>query len=277
MKSGSELNKKAIRSEFERTDISLKNLADKYSINYQTIKSWKSREKWDKVATESKEVATKAEKLQPKKGAPSGNKNAVGNEGGAPLGNKNAVGHGAPLRNSNAVSHGLFRNFLPDDDETREIYDAAGSISPIDILWENIQLKFTAIIRAQKIMFVSDHNDMTKEIRKTKLIDQEGFAMDEKEWEIQFAWDKQATFLNAQSRAMSTLTSMIGKYEEMCRLGWADEQQKLRIEKLKLEVHKLANPDDGDADEELIQDWVGAVLGDGDGESEVDGDEEGDT
>lgn len=251
-----ELNKDEIRFEFENTEITLKSLAEKHSINYQTIKSWKSREKWSKVATSDIKVATNDKKLQPRKGAPKGNKNAVGNVGGAPIGNKNASGHGAPLRNSNASTHGLFRNFLPDDEETRSIFDATNSISPIDILWENIQIKFTAIVRSQKLMFVRDQEDETKVLTKKK----ESDTSSEREWEYQHAWDKQATFLNAQSRAMSTLTSMIVKYEEMCRLGWADEEQQLRLQKLKLEVDKLANPDDKDTDETLIDDWVNGVM-----------------
>lgn len=250
-----EVDKDEIRSEFENTEITLKALAEKHSINYQTIKSWKAREKWSKVATSDIKVATSEDKLQPRKGAPKGNKNAVGNSGGAPTGNKNAVGHGAPARNSNAITHGMFRNFLPDDEETRQIYDAAMSVSPIDILWENIQIKFTAIVRAQKIMFVQDQDDKTIE----KVEERGGESWGEK-WEVQHAWDKQATFLNAQSRAMSTLTSMVVKYEEMCRLGWADEEQQLRLQKLKLEVDKLANPDDKDTDEALIDDWVNGVM-----------------
>lgn len=46
-----------------------------------------------------------------KKGAPFGNKNAVGNKGGAPIGNTNATGNkggGAPKGNINAIKHGLF-------------------------------------------------------------------------------------------------------------------------------------------------------------------------
>lgn len=35
------------------------------------------------------------------------------------------------------------------------------------------------------------------------------------EYEFQFAWDRQASFLNAQSRAMSELRSLIKQYDEM--------------------------------------------------------------
>lgn len=46
-----------------------------------------------------------------KRGAPYGNKNALGNKGGAPAGNQNAVGNkggGAPKGNTNAMTHGLY-------------------------------------------------------------------------------------------------------------------------------------------------------------------------
>lgn len=46
-----------------------------------------------------------------KRGAPYGNKNALGNKGGAPKGNKNALGNkggGAPYCNLNAEKHGLY-------------------------------------------------------------------------------------------------------------------------------------------------------------------------
>ena len=66
-------------------------------------------------------------------------------------------------------------------------------------------------------MFVRDKEDMTKELRKKKLTES-GF---EEEWEIQFAWDKQASFLNAQSKAMSTLVNFIEKYD---RLANTEEQ-----------------------------------------------------
>ena len=89
-------------------------------------------------------------------------------------------------------------------------------------------MQYTQIIHAQRIMFVRDKEDMTKELRKKKLTES-GF---EEEWEIQFAWDKQASFLNAQSKAMSTLVNFIEKYDRLANT----EEQKLRIEKLKKEI-----------------------------------------
>jgi len=41
--------------------------------------------------------------------------------------------------------------------------------NPIDILWENITIQYTAIIRAQQLMFVKYQEDTTKELRKNKV------------------------------------------------------------------------------------------------------------
>ena len=55
------------------------------------------------------------------------------------------------------------------------------------------------------------------------------------------AYEKQASFLIAQSRAMGTLMSLIKQYEEMCNSELATEEQKLRIEKLKTEITKATD------------------------------------
>jgi|GEM_PF-1095217 Phage terminase, small subunit len=52
-------------------------------------------------------------------------------------------------------------------------------------------------------------------------------------------------------------------------LGFMSESDKLKVEKLRLEVDKLKNGD-GDSDDDLIEDWVEAVTG----EDEVGGEEE---
>lgn len=78
-----------------------KDIAEKYGVSLSAVKSWAARY-WNKqrdkgkVATKNKKGRDqKADKSQPKpRGAPKGNKNAVGNKGGAPLGSKNALKHG---------------------------------------------------------------------------------------------------------------------------------------------------------------------------------------
>ena len=114
----------------------------------------------------------------------------------------------------------------------------------LDLLWTNIQLQIAAIVRAQKLMWVEDIDDETKDI---------SFSGDGGTgYTIQKAWDKQANFISAQSRAMKTLESMINKYEELVHKNWnlATDEQKARIDllqaqKKKLEVESVQEDDEG--------------------------------
>ncbi|WP_242227814.1 phage terminase small subunit [Bacillus cereus group sp. BfR-BA-01392] len=229
------------------------------NVSEKTIGGWKSKDEWiDKLNG----VLHKNERSTPKKdteyskkkpGAPKGNKNAVNNRGGAKKGNKNAVGNSggaAPLRNGNAATHGLYRKYLPQEiyDLKEELKEAVNNDS-LTIIWDSIMLQYTQIIHAQRIMFVRDNEDMTKELRKNKLTES-GF---EEEWEIQFAWDKQASFLNAQSKAMSTLVNLIEKYDRLANT----EEQKLRIEKLKKEIAAIKV--DGDTNQNT-EDWKESLM-----------------
>ncbi len=202
-------------------------ICEKYDLSINTLKSWIKRYKW---SDEKKKGAHKN-----KRGAPLNNKNAIGNKGGA------------PPKNKNAEKHGFFSKYLPD--ETLEIIQEIEQKNPIDILWENIQIQYAAIIRAQKIMYVRDKEDITKHLKKEK----DGDIFTEKEWEFQYAWDKQANFLRAQSRAMSELRSMIKRYEEMLKSDLATEEQKLRIQKLKAEIDKVKDKDDDKTIEIVIK------------------------
>ena len=98
-------------------------IADAVGVTLSAVKSWATRY-W------------KQEKLQPKKSK----KVATKHKGGQP-GNKNATG---PPRNQNARKHGLFSKWLPD--EVQEIVGELKSLDPLDILWENIQLQYAAIL-----------------------------------------------------------------------------------------------------------------------------------
>ncbi|MGG0078306.1 phage terminase small subunit [Bacillus wiedmannii] len=229
------------------------------TVSEKTVGGWKSKDGW---IEQLNGVLHKNERSTPKKdteyskkkpGAPKGNKNAVNNRGGAKKGNKNAVGNSggaAPLRNGNAATHGLYRKYLPQEifDLKEELIEAINN-DPLAIIWESIMLQYTQIIHAQRIMFIRDKEDMTKELRKKKLTES-GF---EEEWEIQFAWDKQASFLNAQSKAMSTLVTLIEKYDRFANT----EEQKLRIEKLKKEIAAIKV--DGDTNQNT-EDWKESLM-----------------
>lgn len=218
-------------------------IAEELGIAPGTVRGWKSKDNWDDKLNgtfqgKKRNAPQKTERSNKKTGAPKGNKNAVGNPGNKnpKWGNKNAVGYGAPKGNDNAATHGFFRKHFPDD-----VADLAAEImekDPIDMLLENITIQYTAIIRAQRIMFVESKEEMIKELKKSR---SEVFQDDnnaittvptEEEYEFQFAWDRHATFMNAQSRAMTTLVNLIEKCDKLTKT----EEQQLRIEKLKKEI-----------------------------------------
>ncbi|MEC1599814.1 phage terminase small subunit [Bacillus spizizenii] len=194
-----------------------KDLAEKYGVSVNTIKSWKHRHGWQrkKGAPSKKSVHTK------KVGAPLGNKNALGNKGGA------------PQRNQNAVTHGFFSKFLPE--ETLSIMEGIQERSPVDMIWDQIQIQYAAIIRAQKIMFVADKDEMIKELKKKKSVLSETNEVEEEEYEFQFSWDRHATFLNAQSRAMAELRNLIKQFDE---LAHSEDERRLKLEHMRLNINK---------------------------------------
>lgn len=147
------------------------------------------------------------------------------------------AGGGAPKENKNAEKHGLFTKHLPK--ETLELVNDIESLSTIDILWDNIRIQYAAIIRSQKIMYVKDKEEMIKELKKKKVYEGESVNSSEIEYEFQFAWDRQATYLQAQSRAMAELRNMITRYDELLKSELATEEQKIRIEKLKAQTEKI--------------------------------------
>ncbi|MCP3741450.1 phage terminase small subunit [Rossellomorea sp. BNER] len=215
-----------------------KDIAEKYEVSINTVKSWKKRYGWnrDRGAPKEKGVHTK------KRGAPKGNINAKGNKGGA-----------APKGNSNAVTHGFFSKYLPE--ESLNILKEIQERSPSDMIWDQIMIQYTAIIRAQNIMFVKSKEEMVKEIKKKKTNSGDNYETFEEEYEFQFAWDRHATFLNAQSRAMSELRSLIKHFDEIANTDDERrlklEQMKLGIKKTKAEVDKIAN-DDNDTPIEIV-------------------------
>lgn len=192
-----------------------KEIAEKYGVTINTVKSWKTRYKWsrDGVRTKQKSVHTKK-------------------RGGQP-GNKNAKGHGPPRNNQNAVTHGLFSKYIPK--ETLELMGMLEEKSPADLIWDQIMIQYAAIIRAQKIMFVTGKYEMIKELKKEKNRVTDNEESTETEWEFQFAWDRQAAFLNAQSRAMSELRSLIKQFNEMAA---EDDERRLKLEQMRLNIEK---------------------------------------
>lgn len=185
-------------------------IATELNKSSSTIRKWKSLDSWEDELKGSAPLNKRSAPLK-------NNQNAVENKGGA------------PPKNQNAMSHGLFSKWLPD--ETNELMGAMKEQEPSDIIWTNIEIQYAAIIRSQKIMYVDDKNDLTKE--------KSGYSsgnVSSETYAVQFAWDKQASFLQAQSRAMGTLSSLIKQF-----VAIADEQdeRKIKLELMQAQVMKL--------------------------------------
>lgn len=224
--------------------VKLKDIAADLNISDSQIRKWKNQDKWDealKVTLPNKNDLN-SNVTKRKKGAQPKNKNSKGHVSSVPKGNKNAE------------THGFFSKIFPP--ETIEIVEDIMVKDPLDMLWENIIIQYTAIARAQRIMNVKSQDDMTKVLKQEKEYSGETSDSWEKEYELQFAWDKQATFLQAQSRAMKTLESMIKQYDELLKSNLATEEQKLRIEKLKVDISNSSGTNEHD--KENIKDFIKA-------------------
>ncbi|MFK4380140.1 uncharacterized protein YjcR [Bacillus sp. RC218] len=128
-----------------------KDIAEKRDVSINTVKSWKTRYKWNR-----KGVHTKDEKVrtQKKTGAPINNKNAAGNPGNKnpKWGNKNAVGHGAPKGNHNAITHGLYATVVYEhlSDEDRVLFDLSQDIEGQEQELQVARFKLAKLIQDQK-------------------------------------------------------------------------------------------------------------------------------
>lgn len=201
-----------------RQGLKLVEIAKQLDVPEGSVRRWKCTYKWDSERSQPKKANARIKK----NGAPYGNKNAVGSRGG----------DGAPVGNQRAKKHGLFSRYMPK--ETLEIIDALEDRSPLDLLWDQIQIAYAAILRAQQINFVKDKDDSTT----TKIKEGYSDTGSTEEWGVQQAWDKQANFMKAQARAQSELRSMIKQYDEMLHKDWeaATEEQKARLQLLQSKI-----------------------------------------
>lgn len=213
-------------------NIENRRIAEMLEISEKTVGGWKCKDDW---------VSKLNGVRQPRK-------RSIPRTRGAQPGNKNAVGHGGtgPPGNKNAEKFGFFSKCLPE--ETREIFSAIEEAEPLDLLWHQIQIAYAAIIRAQRIMYVQDKDDRSK--------DKIGSFDNGDTFLVQEAWDKQASFLQAQARAQSELRSLIKQYDEMLHKNWdlVREEQKARIEMLKAKTQDAMG-----TGKEVVDDWIAAV------------------
>lgn len=185
-------NWEAVKKDYDTGNFKLKDLAEKHDIKLGTLKSKISREGWNKVATKKKDATKKvATKRHPQDTTHIRRKS----------GNPNPPNQFTE-RNNFATKHGLLSRYIPK--ETMELMGIADSMDAADIIWAQIQIQFAAIIRAQKVMWVEDAND--------HLSGTTGASMDGESMKVAFAYEKYASFLSAQSRAMAELRTALKQF-----------------------------------------------------------------
>lgn len=196
-------------------------IAEKYKVALSTVKSWKTRYKWKR----EKSMRTNSK---------------VRKRGGQPR-NINALGSRGPAGKTNALKHGMFSKYLPQ--ETLEIAMEIEDASPIDILWMSIKMKFAAILRAQKLMYVESVSDDIKVSDQSLTVSTEPGGGQRrtvtKNDKVISALEREERFLKSQAVAMMALTRMIKEYDELCRSSIATEEQLARINKIRAEVDKM--------------------------------------
>ena len=196
--------------ELYRKGMKLVEIASQLNLPEGTVRRWKYTYNWDSERSDKK--SERSEKK--KRGAQPGNTNSSG----------------GPPGNKKAEKYGFFSKYLPE--ETVSIIQEMPK-DPLDILWDQIQIAYAAIIRAQQIMYVKDRDDKTKE----KVMSGETSVA----WEVQQAWDKQGRFLQSQARAQAELRGLIKQYDELLHKNWelATEEQKARIAQLKAQTDRM--------------------------------------
>ena len=194
-----------------RQGLQLVEIARRLDLPPGTVRRWKCTHKWD---------GGKSERSEPKK--------ANARKRGGQPGNHNATG---PPKNDHAVKHGLFRKWLPED--AVSIIEEMPK-DPLDLLWDQIELAYAAILRAQRIMYVKDKDDKTVETVMEGYSDSGSTTA----YNVQEAWDKQANFMKAQARAQSELRGLIKQYDEMLHKDWeaATAEQKARLDLLRSRI-----------------------------------------
>ena len=201
--------------------ITPKEISEELNISANSIRNWKSVDEWDIKLGYKKKV-----------GAPKGNKN--GTNGGAPKENLNGFKHGKYIDKDRLKSKKFLAKYLPK--VTEAIMDdlQENKFSALDMLWTSIDLQFAAILRSQEIMHVANKEDLTKVLKKTT----KG-KVNSKEYELQFAWDKQQRFMESQGKAIAALNKVIASYEDLLHRNWdmTTEEQRTRIDVLKAKLN----------------------------------------
>lgn len=256
----------------------LKDIAAALSIGDTQIRKWKSQDKWAAELNSNVTIQTKGNVT--KRGAPKGNKNAVGNRGGAPTGNQNAKGNrggsGGPPGNKKAVTTGEYETIWLDalEDDELDLVDRIDT-DPILQVDESI-LKFEIRERRMLLRIKRLTDGLTEKERRVlyelKSVKEAMTVHDEKsgltktipvtrtelvESEIEEKTFRQIDDIIALEEALTRVQDKKLKAIEL-KNKLLDEERQVRIEKLKFELQMLRG---GEADDVKDDGFIEALRG----------------
>ena len=249
--------------------LALKEIANQLNVSDSQIRKWKNVDDWEgklnsNVTIANGNVTNENKGNVTKKGAPKGNKNAIGH--GAPKGNKNAVGNngGAPLRNVNALKTGEYETIWLDclSPEEQDLYE---QIDTDELVQIEQTIRLLTIMERRKLVRIQQLIDGLTE-KEIKILSQrqnkgeiiqvyrdyggpyyqhrdkyEMIVAEMTETEFRKIDDiikQEQILLSVQERKAKQLQLKHKLEVDRKRLALVIEEQKLRIEKLKIEVDK---------------------------------------
>ncbi len=242
------MNWEQIREEYETTTITLKALADKHGAKLGTLKSRKSREGWERDATEGK-GATKVATNKIRDATPKNFKQEKGKRSGNP-----SPSNQFTKRNSAARKHGLRSKYFTASQ--REIMEDFEEFSIPDQLWVQIEIKFSAIIQLQKVMWVENSTDTLNE--ESMVSDGEGGSSTA--FKVMYAYERYESYIKAQSRAMAEYRNLVKHFTEITHVEDERrlklEQMQLNVEKTRVEVDRLTKGGAGPTVINVVDKWA---------------------
>lgn len=207
----------------------LKDIAEQLGKSDSQIRKWKNQDKWDEVlkgnVTKSKSNVTNGSKgVKVVTDEPPKKDGRVKKRSGNPNPQNQFT-----KRNKAAMIHGLrSKFFFP---EQIEIMEALQDFDIVDQIWLQIEISFSAIIRAQKIMWVEDPFDHLKEVSG----EMSGETISKTDYKVVYAHERYESYIKAQSRAMAEYRNLIKQFLD---LTTEDDERRLKLEQMQLAIDK---------------------------------------
>ncbi|WP_336883811.1 phage terminase small subunit [Priestia koreensis] len=197
-------------------EITNRAIADQLDVDEKKVAVWKQRDKWNVVqqinesCTKKRKTGKSADKKEKRSGNPNPKQQFT-------------------ERNSAATKHGLFSKYL--HREQIEIMDMLRDLDISNQIWLHIEIKSSAIIRMQKIMWVEDANDHLKEESGNSW----GEGGGGESFKVAFAYERYESYIKAQSRAMAEYRNLVKQFLELAHF---DDERRLKLEQIDVNIQK---------------------------------------